>query len=95
MNNGVETALYMDEIERRGIHNWRDPMGPLPIYLWPKINDEIGRENVDPGTVDTVFRALTGGDFELMELQLERLYDGQESLDYYSFWEIIGNDNIQ
>jgi len=95
MNKGAETALYMDEIERRGIYDRRDPIGPLPTSLRPKINDEIGKEGVDPGTVDTVFRALAGGRSELTELQLERLYDGRESLDYYSFLGIIGNDNVQ
>jgi len=95
MNKGAETALYMDEIERRGLFDRRDPMGPLPTSLRPEINGAIGREGVEERTVDAVFAALAGGSAELTEAQLERVYDGRESIDYYGFVAIVGSENIK
>lgn len=109
MNKGAETALYMDELERRGMYDRRNPTGPLPTSLRPRLSAAIDAEGLDPVTVDAVFRALQGGgsgegegaatsssssSSELTLDQLERAYRGRDALDYYDFLDLIGSGNI-
>ena len=94
MNKGAETALYMDELERRGFYDRRNPTGPLPTSLRPKLNEAMNNEIIDEETLYVVFQALSGDSNDLTKDRLEKIFDGREALDYYSFVGIVGNENI-
>lgn len=95
MNKGAETRVYMDELERRGLYDRRNPTGPLPTSLRPKLNQQLEKEELDPVIVQQVYTALNGGNNG--DLTAERLRDafrGQDALDYYSFLDLIGKEYI-
>ena len=104
MNKSAETALFMQELERRGLHDPRNPTGPLPTSLRPKLDQEIEAEGIDAQAASIVFRALMGSGGEGGQLTVERLErtfravlageasDGSSAalaLDYYSFQALI------
>jgi len=60
VNKGAETAIYMDELERRGLYDRRNPTGPLPTNLRPEMNKVLEKEGLGEDTVDVVFDALVG-----------------------------------
>mmetsp|Transcript_37101 Transcript_37101/g.54547 ORF Transcript_37101/g.54547 Transcript_37101/m.54547 type:complete len:208 (-) Transcript_37101:303-926(-) len=95
MNKGAETAIYMNELESRGLFDRRNPTGPLPTSLRPKLNAELDREGVDPETSSVVFKVLAGGKNELTSAQLDEAFNGKDVLDYYEFLELIGSDGIR
>uniref|UniRef100_A0A7S4VSS7 SAP domain-containing protein n=1 Tax=Ditylum brightwellii TaxID=49249 RepID=A0A7S4VSS7_9STRA len=93
MNKGAETAMYMNELEKRG-YDRRNPTGPLPTSLRPKLNEELKREGIDPRALDKVFYSFSGNQEELTSEQLENAFRGSDFLDYYSFIELIGKNEI-
>jgi hypothetical protein len=60
MNTGAETRVYMEELERRGLYDKRNPTGPLPTSLRPKLNEQVGQDDIDPVLVERTFAALNG-----------------------------------
>jgi hypothetical protein len=95
MNKGAETRVYMDELERRGLYDKRNPTGPLPTSLRPKLNQQLGQEGVDPVVVERVFKAINGGSGgDLTVERLKEAFQGQDALDYYSFLDLIGKESI-
>ena len=60
MNKGAETRVYMEELERRGLYDRRNPTGPLPTSLRPQLNAALQREGVNARTTDRIFDALGG-----------------------------------
>mmetsp|Transcript_31927 Transcript_31927/g.67124 ORF Transcript_31927/g.67124 Transcript_31927/m.67124 type:complete len:218 (-) Transcript_31927:91-744(-) len=96
INKGAETAYYMDEIERRGMYDRRNPTGPLPTSLRPKLNTILNREGIGDDTSNVIFGALAG-DFDAEQLtqdELKRTFEGRSSIDYYGFLDLVGNKNI-
>mmetsp|Transcript_53847 Transcript_53847/g.161119 ORF Transcript_53847/g.161119 Transcript_53847/m.161119 type:complete len:102 (-) Transcript_53847:281-586(-) len=94
MNKGAETALYMDELEERRLYDRRNPTGPLPTSLRPKINALLEREGFNDVAVDRVFSALSGGMERITLESLKEAYRGEDALDYYGFIKLVGNENI-
>jgi len=95
MNKGAETKVYMDELERRGLYDRRNPTGPLPTSLRPKLNQQLGNEDIDPVVVDRAFAALNGGQQgDLTAERLQETFRGEDALDYYSFLDLIGKESI-
>ena len=100
MNKGAETAIYMDELERRGLYDRRNPTGPLPTNLRPEMNRVLEKEGLGEDAVDVVFGALVGdaftvgGDRRLTREELERVFGERDVIDYYGFLELVGNNNI-
>jgi len=95
MNKGAETATYMSELERRGLYDRRNPAGPLPTSLRPKLNELLKREGIDDVASERTFRALSGGRGEMTAETVEEAYGGKDALDYYSFVELIGKENVE
>ena len=62
MNKSAETGVFMGELERRGMYDPRNPTGPLPTSLRPRLNAAIGAEPIDPTASRLVFRALAGAE---------------------------------
>ena len=95
VNKGAETATYMYELESRGLYDRRNPAGPLPTSLRPRLNDILNREGIDPVAAEVVFRALSGGrDLLTDEALRETFGEGRESLDYYGFVGLVGESRI-
>lgn len=96
MNKGAETRVYMEELEKRGLYDKRNPTGPLPTSLRPKLNQELETEELDPVVVQQVYAALNGGDkgADLTIQRLQQAFQGQDALDYYSFLDLIGKGYI-
>lgn len=95
MNKGAETRVYMEELERRGLYDKRNPTGPLPTSLRPTLNQQLGKEDVDPIVVERVFQALNGGkEGDLTVERLKEAFQGQDALDYYSFLDLIGKESL-
>eukprot|EP00978_Attheya_sp_CCMP212_P028752 scaffold100242_cov31-Attheya_sp.AAC.1 len=59
VNKGAETRVYMEELERRGMYDPRNPTGPLPTSLRPKLNQALNQEKMDPQAASLIFRALS------------------------------------
>ena len=95
MNKGAETKVYMDELERRGLYDRRNPTGPLPTSLRPKLNQQLEKENIDQYVVERAFVALNGGNKgDLTVEHLQETFRGHDALDYYSFLDLIGKDSV-
>jgi len=100
MNKGAETALYMSELERLGLYDRRNPAGPLPTALRPKLNSALDTEGIDPEASAVVFDALAGinedmeKDKRLTPKKLDKIYESEVALDYYSFLDLIGKRNV-
>jgi hypothetical protein len=92
MNKGAETRVFMDEIERRGLYDRRNPAGPLPTSLRPQLNKALQEEGVDGRASDRVFDAMRGKHDQLQADQVYRML--QSDMDYYGFLDLIGNDFI-
>lgn len=98
MNKGAETRVYMEELESRNLYDKRNPTGPLPTSLRPKLNQQIQNEGIDTQTIDFIWNALiTNGKTSSNELtakQIEEIFHGQNEIDYYDFLKIIGTESI-
>ena len=95
MNKGAETKIFMDELEARGLYDRRNPTGPLPTSLRPKLNQQLEQEGINPAVVDRVFLMFNGGKpGELTYERLRETFQGKEALDYYSFVELFGKESI-
>mmetsp|Transcript_10631 Transcript_10631/g.29321 ORF Transcript_10631/g.29321 Transcript_10631/m.29321 type:complete len:242 (-) Transcript_10631:703-1428(-) len=92
MNKGAETRVYMEELERRGLYNPRNPAGPLPSSLRPKMNAQIQNESFQ---VDRVFAAMSS-DAERSVIDVEQLKAKYPEgvFDYYDFLDLIGKETI-
>ena len=91
MNKGAETAIYMNQLEARGLYDRRNPTGPLPTSLRPQLNRQLQAEGVSDGTLDFVFGRLAAahqGSFS------DALFQGRETIDYYDFLEFLGKTSI-
>ena len=96
INKGAETAYYMDELEARGLYDRRNPTGPLPTSLRPKLNAILNGEGIDDNASRVLFGALAG-DFAAEQLTkegLSRSFGGESVIDYYGFLDLVGNSNI-
>lgn len=94
MNKGAETRVYMEELERRGLYDRRNPTGPLPTSLRPKLNKVIQSETLDASVSQSVFEALGGGSTKTLTKQALENRVG-ETMDYYSFIDLIGKQAIE
>jgi hypothetical protein len=92
MNKGAETRVYMEELERRGFYDRRNPTGPLPTSLRPQLNAALQREGVKPRTTDIIFDALGGTNGRLEAGQISAIF--KHNLDYYGFLDLIGKDSV-
>ena len=102
MNKSAETAIFMAELEKRGLYDPRNPAGPLPTSLRPLLNQKVGGDGVDPRVARAAYRALSGGESgPLSVARLDatlRAADGREegggapALDYYSFQGLMGRN---
>ena len=99
MNKSAETAVFMGELERRGMYDPRNPTGPLPTSLRPRLNAAVGAEPIDPAASRLVFRALAGAEAgeatpvlssDRLARALSAPGEEAEILDYYSFQALIG-----
>lgn len=94
MNKGAETRVYMDLLEERQLYNPRDPTGPLPTSLRPKLNRLLQDEGIDQTTMTRVFLALNDGKSPTIDVkELRRRFEGHP-MDYYEFLELVGKDSI-
>mmetsp|Transcript_24027 Transcript_24027/g.44131 ORF Transcript_24027/g.44131 Transcript_24027/m.44131 type:complete len:220 (+) Transcript_24027:25-684(+) len=96
INKGAETAYYMDELERRELYDRRNPTGPLPTSLRPKLNAILNKEGIEDSASNAIFRALAGdfGAEKLTYYELDRTFQGRDAIDYYGFLDLVGNKNI-
>jgi hypothetical protein len=62
MNKNAETAVYMAELESRGMYNPRNPAGPLPTSLRPALDRAIETGGINPQSVGAIFRALAANE---------------------------------
>ena len=93
MNKGAETRIYMDELERRGLYDPRNPTGPLPTSLRPKLNKVLQTEDIEMPIREKTFKALGGQNGKLnANIVKGKFQDGD--LDYYKFLNMIGTDSI-
>jgi len=102
MNKSAETALFMAELEKRGLYDRRNPAGPLPTSLRPALDAQIDAEPIDPVAVRIAFRALGARAGRLTADGLADTFraaaggaseDGEgdaQALDYYSFQALVG-----
>lgn len=101
MNKSAETKVFMDELENRGLYDKRNPTGPLPTSLRPKLNKLLQDEQVDPDASNVVFEKLSGRSDTLKSSQLKGVFSGDDDdnndnyLDYYGFLELIGKESIK
>jgi hypothetical protein len=59
VNKSIETRIYMTLLEQYKLYNPRDPTGPLPTSLRPKLNDILqNNDNVDIEIIHRVYAAL-------------------------------------
>lgn len=94
MNKGAETRVYMEELERRGLYDRRNPTGPLPTSLRPKLNKVIQSEPLEASVSQRVFEALGGDSTKTLTKQALENRVG-ETMDYYSFIDLIGKQAIE
>ena len=100
VNKGAETYIYMDELESRHLYDRRNPTGPLPTSLRPKLNKLLKEEGIDENAINFVWGILSGGEgMKLTEDRIDEVLkiDGGngEYMDYYSFLEFLGAENIR
>eukprot|EP00978_Attheya_sp_CCMP212_P029992 scaffold108793_cov46-Attheya_sp.AAC.5 len=109
VNKGAETRVYMEELERRGMYDPRNPTGPLPTSLRPKLNQALNQEKMDPQAVSLIFRALSSSSRNnpnappqknkndanvISATSLKDAFRGETVLDYYEFLNLIGTSSI-
>jgi hypothetical protein len=95
MNKGGETRVFMEELEKRGLYDRRNPTGPLPTSLRPALNKQLQAEGLDPRAIDLVFRAFSGGKSNgATAAQIEKLFGGKDEMDYYDFLNIVGTESV-
>lgn len=95
MNKGAETKIFMDELEARGLYDRRNPTGPLPTSLRPKLNQQLEQEGIDPAVVDRVFLMFNGEKpGGLTYEHIREAFQGKKALDYYSFVDLFGKESI-
>ena len=97
MNKGAETRVFMEELERRGLYDRRNPTGPLPTSLRPALNKKLQEDGLDARAVELVYGALTSGSSEkdfLSAEQVQKIFSPDDQLDYYEFLRFIGTDTI-
>jgi len=92
MNKGAETRVFMEELEHYGLYDPRNPTGPLPTSLRPKLNTLLQNEGVDSAISEKVFQALGGKNGKLDFEQLQHTFNSD--IDYYGFLELIGKETI-
>lgn len=95
----------MDELEKRGLYDRRNPTGPLPTNMRPEMNAALDGEGVGEEAVEVVFDALVGdamggarsarGGRLLTVEELVRTFGGRDAIDYYGFLELVGDSHIQ
>jgi hypothetical protein len=97
MNKGAETAIYMNQLESRGLYDRRNPAGPLPTSLRPQLNKQIQKEGItDAQVIKRAFDVLADPKRGLITQEsIRNAYQEKDALDYYSFLEIIGKESIQ
>jgi len=96
MNKGAETYLFMEELEARGLHDPRNPAGPLPTSLRPVLNRELQAEGVlDPRAIDRAYEAL------VVATTQQQPRDGDTTanddagfIDYYDFLKLFGPNSV-
>jgi hypothetical protein len=97
MNKGAETKVYMDLLEERQLYNPRDPAGPLPTSLRPKLNRILQDEGIDPATVRRLFQALSGdrstAGATINVHSLKKRFEAHP-MDYYEFLDLMGKVSI-
>ena len=95
MNKGAETRVYMEQLEARGLYDRRNPTGPLPSSLRPKLNVLLQKEGLEAATVDRTYDALRAGEStDLTAQQVDKVFGGKNELDYYDFIKLLGRDSI-
>jgi len=98
MNKGAETRVFMEELEKRGLYNPRNPTGPLPTSQRPALNKILQKEGLDVSAVSLVFDGFTAGNDQGRELTadqvVEKIFQGRDHVDYYEFLRVIGTDAI-
>ena len=94
MNKGAETRVFMEELERRGLYDARNPMGPLPTSLRPTLNQQLQSEGIlDNRAIDRTYETLIVGEGSRSELL--RADDATTKfLDYYDFLKLFGPSSI-
>jgi hypothetical protein len=110
VNKGAETRVYMEELERRGMYDPRNPTGPLPTSLRPKLNQALNQEKMDPQAASLIFRVLSSSSKSnpnapphknnendanvISATSLKDAFRGETVLDYYGFLNLIGTSSI-
>ena len=79
MNKGAETAVFMSELESRGLYDPRDPLGPLPTTQRAALNRVLDADGVDGSAADAVFRAMARGEPRLTRAALEAVFRDAEA----------------
>ena len=105
MNKSAETAVFMIELEKRGLYDPRNPAGPLPTSLRPQLNAKVGEEPIDARAGRVAFRALAGAELgSAASLTATRLDsslrdatngEGAAALDWYTFQALIDRDDVR
>ena len=102
MNKSAETAVFMAELERRGLYDRRNPTGPLPTSLRTALDQQMQEEGVGVAAARKCFGALVGGGVtepgalltaERLERTIRASTGGETALDYYSFQALIGQSS--
>ena len=93
MNKGAETRIYMEELQAAGLYDPRNPTGPLPTSLRPKLNALIQNKPLSEDVLDRVYSVMTGGTGKITREDIDDLTKSGP-LDYYSFLELIGPDRV-
>ena len=93
MNKGAETRIYMEELQAAGLYDPRNPTGPLPTSLRPKLNALIQNKPLSEDVLDRVYSVMTGGTGKITREDIDDLTKSGP-LDYYSFLELIGTDRV-
>jgi hypothetical protein len=92
MNKGAETKVYMDLLEERGLYDRRNPAGPLPTSLRPRLNSQLQKEGVNEDVAHKVYELMGGRNDKLQAEQIAENFGG--GMDYYIFLELIGKESV-
>jgi len=95
MNKGAETRIYMEQLEGRGLYDRRNPTGPLPSSLRPKLNALLQKDGLEAATIDRLYNVLRRGESsDLTIQQVDKVFAGKNELDYYDFIRFLGSDSV-
>ena len=96
MNKGVETRLYMDELEARGLLDRRNPTGPLPTSLRPALNRLLQSQGVSEAAMDLLWRRLETSTVNQKDVLSGEalLFQSKDAIDWYDFLEFMGRTSV-